>query len=149
MTFHNSQDQMEGTPETNSYRPKTDQNTKTWCNKILDQILLRLKNIENRQDGLGNTLKELTELVHNKTDIVQNQINLLGLISLASMHEMQLPIHRMGIIEAFKGDYSEDVTIRYSGALVKGLTEAISMLKTNSRLVKKKNKCMRNEIDEE
>lgn len=69
----------------------------------------------------------------NKTDIILGQVNLIGLISLASMHELQLPTHRMGVVGAFSDNFSFEVTSQYKEVLMRGLTRTITELKSSGK----------------
>jgi hypothetical protein len=97
------------------------------------EILEKLKGIEVRQETIEDNLAAIIKMLERKMDMVHNQINLVGLISLATMQEMQLPSHRMGIIRSLTDDYSEEITNEYCDVLIKGLNDAIKMVKDNSK----------------
>lgn len=103
------------------------------CNsKLLEEILFQMKNIQNQQEMMEDNMNAMLKLFDKKTDMIQNQTNLVGLISLASMNELRLPVHLMGIIKAFSDQYSEEITNEYINVLINGLGEGMRMMKMNA-----------------
>ena len=106
-------------------------------NQLLEEILYRLKNMQDRQESLEDNLTKMSSVLVQRTKICKNQMNLIGLLGLASMHDMQLPIHQMGIISAFSEDCTEETLKEYSNVLINGMKNAISMSDGNLKKIAK------------
>jgi hypothetical protein len=115
-------------------------------NKTLEEVIYRLKKIQDQQDTLQENMNVLSNILSKKTKFVQDQVNLIGLVSLASMHDMQLPIHQMGIISAFSDKCSEEKTRKYNNVLLKGLGEAITMVTTEENKKSPTDEFIRNTV---
>lgn len=140
-SVENHPERPESVPKTRKSVAKT-KSTSTTCTrsktvttaakptaKAIREIQAKLKDLDLKQEAMEENLAAIMKMMDRKFDMIFNQVNLVGLISLATMQEMQMPIHRLGIIRSLTAEYSEEITNEYCDVLIKGLNEAITLEK--------------------